>query len=310
MHVVVMGSGSLGGYYGALLARAGHHVTFVARGPHLVAMQQAGLRVESAAEEPFSRPVHALSTPVAETGADLVLFTVKTYDTPEAAERVRPALGPRSVVLTLQNGVDNGDALAAALGRERVLEGVVYVEAAVKAPGVVAHLGGTRRVVFGEPAGGASDRCRSLLQDFRQAGWPAELSEAIKRELWSKLAFIGPFAGMSTVTDLTMGPLRESPECLGLMAQAVEEVVAVANAEGVGLPSDAVERALATLHAFPATGLSSMQRDRRAGQRLEVEALVGTVVRKGEARGVRTPVNRNLYALLAPMREGTAGRGG
>ncbi len=304
MRVLVMGSGSIGGYYGALLARADHRVTFVARGAHLDAMQQHGLRVEQADGLPFVIPVHAMSTPEPATIMDLVLFTVKAYDSEEAVQRIRPAMGPHTMVLTLQNGVDSGDVLAAALGRERVLEGAAYIEAVVKSPGVVAQLGGTQRVLFGESSGEETPRARQLLDQLREAGWNVEISPHIKRELWSKLAFISPFAAVSTITGLPMGPLRECPECLELMKESVGEVVAVGNAEGAALPPDAEERALEALRAFPATGLSSMLRDRLAGKRLEVEALVGTVVRRGKRRQVPTPVTRSLYALLAPMKEG------
>ena len=301
MRVLVMGGGSIGGYYGALLVRAGHRVTFVARGPHLDAMQRHGLRVERVDELPFVIPAHALSAPEAGTTMDLVLFTVKAYDSEEAVQHIRPAMGPDTVVLSLQNGVDSGDVLAAALGRERVLEGVAYIEAAVKSPGVVAQLGGTQRVLFGESSGEETPRARQLRDQLREAGWNVERSPHIARELWSKLAFIGPFAAVSTITGLPMGPLRERPECLELMKEAVGEVVAVGNAEGAGLPPDAEERALAAMRTFPAQGLSSMQRDRLAGQRLEVAALVGTVVRRGDRRQVATPITRSLYALLAPM---------
>jgi 2-dehydropantoate 2-reductase len=306
MKVLVMGTGGVGGYFGGLLARAGHDVSFIARGAHLEAMQGRGLTIESVTEPTFTLQVQAHPAPPAGVTADLVMFCVKNYDTQEAVNIISPAVGPDTVILPLQNGVDGADTLAAAFGKERVLGGVAYIEVSVREPGVIAQRGGARRILFGEMQGGPSERCDRLLEEFQAAGWVSEHSVHIKRELWSKLIFIAPFAGMNTVTALAAGPLREAPATRELLRAAVAEGEAVGNAEGAGLPIDAVDRALATLDAFPETGLTSMYRDRLGGKRLESGFLVGSIVRRGELHGIPTPVMSTLESLLAPMADGNA----
>jgi 2-dehydropantoate 2-reductase len=305
MNVLVMGAGGVGGYFGALLARLGHRVTVIARGPHLDAMQRSGLRVETVIEPAFTVAVHALSGAEPNVVADLVLFTVKSYDTDEGIARIRTAVGPRTTILTLQNGVDSGESLAAAFGWERVLEGVVYIESHVGAPGVIAQIGGPRRVIFGRRAGNG-EREIELLHSFTEAGWNAELSEAILRDLWTKLCFIGPFAAANTITGLSAERMCLVERCERLVQMVMAEFAAVSAAEGAGLPADAVETAMDRFRGFK--GMSSMLRDRAGGKRLESEALVGSTVRRGTARGIPTPVTESLYSLLTPMRDGGADR--
>ena len=306
MKVLVMGTGGVGGYFGGLLARAGHDVTFIARGAHLEAMQGRGLVIKSVAEPAFTLQVQAHPAPPEGVTADLIMFCVKNYDTQEAVKIIGPAVGPDTVILPLQNGVDGADALAAAFGKERVLGGVAYIEVSVREPGVIAQRGGARRILFGEMNGSTSERSDLLFKEFEAAGWLVERSAHIKRDLWSKLIFIAPFAGMNTVTGLAAGPLRETQATRQLLSLAIAEGEAVGNAEGAGLPSDAVGRALATLDAFPATGLTSMYRDRLAGKRLESDVLVGSIVRRGERHGIPTPVMSMMESLLAPMANGNA----
>jgi 2-dehydropantoate 2-reductase len=306
MKVLVMGTGGVGGYFGGLLARAGHDVAFIARGAHLKAIQERSLTIESVVEPSFPLEVQAHSAPPADFKADLIMLCVKNYDTQEAVKIIAPAVGPDTVIMPLQNGVDGADALAASFGSKHVLGGVAYIEVSVREPGVIAHRGGARRILFGEMNGGTSERCDLLLKEFESAGWLAEHSPHIKRELWSKLIFIAPFAGMNTVTALAAGPLRETPATRQLLSAAIVEGEAVGNAEGAGLPPDAVSRALAALDAFPATGLTSMYRDRLSGKRLESDVLVGSIVRRGEKHGIPTPVMSILESLLKPMANGDA----
>lgn len=304
MRVLVMGAGGVGGYFGALLARAGHPLSVIARGPHLDAMRERGLRVESAVEPPFTVEVDASDAAPPGLEADLVLFTVKSYDAADAIERIRPAVGPDTAALTLLNGASSGDALAAAFGRERALDGVVYIESYVKAPGVIAQDGGPRRVVFGRRDGNG-ERERTLLAAFEGAGWNVELADEILAPVWQKLVFIGPFAAINTVTGLRGAQLGSSEECCALAHAMMREYADVARAGGVPLPDDAADVALERFRGF--AGLSSMTRDRIAGKRLESDALVADVARRGRALGVPTPVTDALAALLAPMADGGAG---
>lgn len=305
MHVLVMGSGGVGGYFGALLARAGHEVSFIARGQHLDAINSRGLTVNSVVEPPFTINAKAMDS-IPQKPVNLILFTVKSADTAAAIQLIKPAVSEATAILTLQNGVDSVDELASRFGQARVLGGVAYLEVAISDPGTISQKGGPRRIIFGELESSATGRCENFLKEFQNAGWLAELSTNIKRDLWSKLAFIAPFAGVNTVTGLPAKVLRESPDSRSLIRNAMSEVVAVANSEDADMSTDAVEKAIATLDAFPPLGLSSMYRDRIAGKPLELEALIGTVIRRGMMRSVSTPTLSTIHALLTPMATGNA----
>ena len=303
MNVLVMGAGGVGGYLGALLARDGHRVTVIARGPHLDAIQQRGIRVETAAEPDFVVPVHALPAPEPGVAADLVLFAVKSYDTAEAIDRIRPAVGRGSTVLTVMNGVASGEQLAAAFGAERVLDGLIYIETYIGRPGVIVQAGGPRRVVFGNRNGPNGAREQALLGAFASAGWTAELSPHVLGDLWSKLSYIGPFAAVNTLTGLGSDALCAQPQCGQLLRGLVEEYAAVGNAEGARLDPSIVDITMQRMSASIAS-MSSMLRDRSAGKRLELHGLVGDVIRRGEARGVSTPIANTVHCLLAPLQDG------
>lgn len=303
MNVLVMGAGGVGGYFGALLARAGHQLSVVARGPHLEAMRRNGLTVETAVEANFTVPVHAYTGPAPGGKADLVLFAVKSYDAADAIERIRPAVGPDTVILTLLNGVGSGSLLAGHFGPDRVLDGVVYIESYVQRPGVIAQAGGPRRVVFGR-RGGNRERERRLLSDFEAAGWNAALAEDILTPMWEKLTFIGPFAAVNTVTGLRAEMLCARTECEQLVHAMMAEYAAVGRAEGARLAEDAADAALERLRGF--AGLSSMLRDRMAGKRIEADALIGDVVRRAREHVVPAPITGTMHCLLAPMADGGA----
>ena len=303
MNVLVMGAGGVGGYFGALLARAGHDVTVVARGPHLDAIKRHGLRVESAIEPSFAVAVDAVGAVEPGYEAALVLFAVKTYDLDEAARVIEPAVGAGTAVLAMQNGIGSGERLAERFGPERVLEAAVYVEAHVGSPGLIVHELRRGRVVFGR-RGGNGGREATLVETLRDAGWGTELSPNILGTLWAKLMFLGPVAALGTVTGLSAGRLCSQDASAALLEAVVAEYAAVGAADGAGLPADAAATAMELVRGF--AGMTSMERDRLAGRRLESDALVSAVVRRGAAHGVPTPLTASLDALLAPMREGGA----
>ena len=305
MKVMVMGAGGVGGYLGALLARAGHRVTVLARGAHLDALQQDGLRIESTVENAFTVPVRALPAPEAGQLTDLVMVAVKAYDLDDAIARVRPAVGSDTTVLTLLNGVESGEKLAASFGPARVLDGVMYIESFIKSPGVIAQTGGPRRVVFGNRSGPNGERENALLSAFSEAGWNVELTDNILGSLWSKFAYLGPFAAVNTVTGLGSARLCSTDVCSRLMETVVSEYIAVGNAEGADLSPDTLETVMGRYRGS-IVSMTSMLRDRVAGKRIESEALVGSVVRRGRALGVPTPTTEHLYCLLAPMAQGNA----
>ena len=306
MKVLVMGTGGVGGYFGGLLARAGNEVKFIARGSHLSAIKANGLTIESVVEPTFTLNIDASAAPPLDYTADLIMFCVKNYHTKESAELIRPAVGECTTILPLQNGVDSADILSAFFGAERVIGGLAYIEVSVSAPGVISQRGGARKVIFGELNNGSPERCEIFLNNFREAGIVVEHSTLIKQALWSKLIFISAFAGLNTITGLAAGQLRESPLARDVLKSAISESILVGNAEGAGLPQEALENTLNTLDSFPEHGLTSMYRDRLAGNRLESSELVGSIVRRGEIHGIKTPTMHFIESLISPMADGNA----
>jgi 2-dehydropantoate 2-reductase len=291
-----MGAGAVGGYFGALLYRGGLDVTLIARGRHLEAIQASGLRIKSAQGD-LTVPAKAVGDPGAVGPVDLILFCVKSYDTESAAHQCLPMVQEGTAVLSLQNGLDNEERIAMVVGGEKVLGGVAYIGAGVSEPGVIVHTA-EGRIVFGEMRGGISERVQRLEQTFRDVGFPAELSSNIQAILWGKLCWNAAFNALNTLVGGDVRVLVERPETRRLARQVMEEVRAVAIANGVLLSADLAERLLAWTDAAAGAMKTSTRQDLEAGKRLEVEALNGVVVRKGEAAGVPTPLNFTLYALL------------
>ncbi|MBI2872010.1 MAG: 2-dehydropantoate 2-reductase [Chloroflexi bacterium] len=300
MKVAVMGTGGVGGFYGGLLARAGNSVTFIARREHLRAIREKGLSVQGV-KKSFAVRAPATDDPASVGPVDLVLLAVKTYHNPEVLPRLKPLVGPETVVLSLQNGVENGAEMARVLGEAPVMVGCVYIAATITGPGTIAQSGGSLRVVFGEPRGGRSARGQRLLKTFQEAGWPAELSERVTRDVWTKQVFIGAFAGVSSVARLPIGVLRQCQESRSLLRETAAETAAVGNSQGADLPPGAEARAMDVVDSFPPTTTSSMLRDIQEGKPIELEAMLGSTVRLGAQAGIPTPVNSALYRALKPL---------
>jgi 2-dehydropantoate 2-reductase len=305
MRVLVVGAGGVGGFFGARLARAGVPVTFLARGAHLAAMQRDGLRVRSAADGEWVVKVDAVAGLTGRPPADAVLFCVKSFDTETAAAAIRPAVGPDTAVVSLQNGVDNEDTLARVLGPGHAVGGVAYVFAGIESPGVIVHrlLG---RVVFGELDGRPSPRLERLREAFAAGGIPAEVVPDIRQRLWQKYLMISAQAGMTALVRAPIGVIRAVPETWRMYRSIVEELAALARASGVALPADTVDAVLKTAEGLAPEALSSLHDDLAQGRRLELEALHGHAVRLGERLGVPTPTVSAVYAALKPH---AAGRG-
>lgn len=303
MGIVVMGAGGTGGYFGAKLARAGEDVTFVARGAHLDAIRAGGLRVRSAVDGEWTVRAPAVERLEGSPPADLVLFCVKSFDTEAAAAVIRPAVGPATGVLSIQNGVDNEDKLARLLGPGHVLGGVAQVFATIEAPGVISHvfLG---RILFGEMDGRQSDRARAFLGACQRASIPAEMVPDVRQALWEKYVYLTAQAGMTALTRCPAGVIRQLPETRRLYRLLLEEVAALARAAGVGLEAGIVDRYMGFLDTVGAGAYSSLHSDLTHGKRLELEALHGHAVRLGERHGVPTPTLFAVYAALKPYVDG------
>ena len=307
MNIAVMGAGSVGGYFGGMLARGGNKVTLIARGPHLQQMMQHGLRMDT------SQGMFTLNCPsdiaatdnTASVGpVDLILLTVKTYQNPEAVAAMKPMAGPNSAILCLQNGMDSYRAVGDSLGLEKVLPGAAYIEASVPSPGVVKQTGNVVRIVFGELDGVETTRSRQILSAFRESGVDAQLSPDIRASLWTKFLFIATMAGVTTTSRRTMAELMPQPEWRHVVDGCLREIEGVGRAAGVNLAGDIVVNTMRYIDDELANLGASMHADIMAGRPLELEALNGAVVRAGQAAGVSTPINNVIYALLKPYAAG------
>jgi 2-dehydropantoate 2-reductase len=309
MRIVVMGAGGTGGYFGAKLARGGEDVTFVARGAHLAAIREHGLRVRSASEGDWTVRAPAVERIDGLPPAELVLFCVKSFDTESACEIVRPLVGPETGVLSVQNGVDNEDTLARVLGAGHVMGGVAQVFTTIEEPGVIRHtLYG--RIIFGEMDGRESERARAFLAACGRAGIPAGMTRDIRRALWEKYVFLAAQAGLTALTRCPAGVIRRLPETRRMYRLLLEEMAALGDAVGAGLDDGIVDRSMALLDALGANAYTSLHHDLTHGKRLELEALHGHAVRLGERHGIATPMLFAVYAALSPYRDGAPSRSG
>ncbi len=301
MRVVVLGAGAVGCYFGGMLARGGHEVVLVGRGVHVDAVNARGLRIETAAFDEVV-PVAASTDPAAAAGADVVLVCVKSSDSHEAANALaphlpRPDAGPGTdrpeggpIVLSLQNGLDNADRIAAVLGRP-VLPAVVYVATEMAGPGHVRHHGRGELVV---ETGVAATRLR---EEFAPAGIPLHLVPDVRVALWAKLAANCGWNALSAVTDRPYGWLAEVDGMPEVVADAVAECRAVAAADGVEVPGSLFEDVASLAHSM-AGQRSSTAQDLARRRPSEIDHLNGYVARRGAELGVPTPVNRALLALV------------
>jgi 2-dehydropantoate 2-reductase len=303
MKIVIVGSGGVGGYFGARLARAGEDVTFVARGAHLQAIREHGMRIRSAVDGEWSVQANAVATLEGHAPADIVLLCVKSYDTEQAAELIRPVVGEHTAILSLQNGIDNEGKLARLYGDDRVLGGVAYIFANIEAPGVIAHhqLG---RIVFGRFDGQASDRAAAFADACNRAGITAEISRDIRKTLWEKYVFLVALAGTTTVTRLPVAFIREVPETRRLWQQQIDELLALAEADGAALDAEVKARCVRLMESLAPGNYSSLYQDLMNGKRLELDTLHGYATRLGENFGVSTPTLFAVYAALRPYLDG------
>ena len=293
--------------FGARLAAAGSDVHFLARGESLATLRDRGLRVESVLGDVSlaAGETQATDDPGDIGPSDVVLFTVKSYDTDAAAEQLAPLLRDDTAVISLQNGIDNEERLAARIGPEHVVGGVAYLFAHRAGPGHIRHTGGPARILFGELSGERSPRTEAFLGECQRAGITAEIAPDIRVALWAKFVFICAQAGLTAASRQPIGIIRETAETWELFRRVLEEVAAVGRAEGVVFPDELVAKHQDFALGLEAHGRSSMYDDLAAGRRLELEALLGEVVRRGARAGVPTPVSDVLYGLLLPSAAAT-----
>lgn len=300
MRIAVVGAGGVGGGYGAALAHAGADVTFIARGAHLAAMKERGLKVESARGNTHLSPTQATDDPRTVGPVDVVLFCVKLWDVESAGEQIKPMVGPNTAVIPLQNGIDASERLIPILGAPAVMGGVANLSATLAAPGVIRQTGTVFRMPFGELDGTVSPRAEAFAAMCKKAGIDGVLSPNILSDLWMKFILLASNAGIMAVTRLPIGKLRDDPDIAALFLAAYHEVAAVGRARGIKLPKNAVELVLNFNRVSPPELMASMAVDLLRGNRIELPWLSGKVVELGRQLGVPTPVHTLLYATLKP----------
>lgn len=276
MKIAVFGAGALGCYFGGRLLQAGHDVSFVARGAHLNALRGSGMFIESALGDAHLASVHATSDPAQVGEVDLVLFLVKLYDTDEAARSLAPLLGEKTAVVTFQNGVDGWERIGNAIGAERVLGGIAYIFADVRAPGVVRHNGSLAKLVFGELDGSPSQRSMALEAALKGADVDAQLVDDVQVKIWEKFVVLSALSGVTALTRLPIGAVLADEHCASLFKQALEETASVGWRKCEGLAPDIAERQMAFAQALPYGMRASMLDDLERGKRLELVDLSPT----------------------------------
>lgn len=309
MRIAVFGTGAVGGYFGGRLAEAGESVTFIARGRTLAALKSHGLRVSSILGDFTVAPAMATDDPASVGPVDLVLVGVKAWQVPEVALAVRPLLGPASVVVPLQNGIEAAEQLQQVLGAEPILGGLCRILAWLEGPGQVRHAGLTPSIAIGELDGSLSPRVERVRQALRAAkGVTVETPRDIKTALWGKLMFIAAVGAVGAASRAPAGTFRSLPETRGLLAAVAGEVLALARASGAALGDEAVDKILAAVDSLPEIATSSMQRDLMEGRPSELDAQLGAVVRLAREKGVAVPTTSALFAALLPLERKARGQ--
>lgn len=307
MRFAILGSGAVGGYFGALLANGGQDVAFLARGAHLEAMRGHGLQVKSAALGDMLIHAPADSDPARIGPVDVVILAVKAYDNDTALPMLTPLLGPDTVVLTLQNGIDSADQVAAVVGESRVLAGTTYVATALEGPGLIVQTGSHRSIIFGEAFGDRS-RISPRVQAIADVLAPANIQVTAVADgrvpVWDKFVYLAPFSGFTGAARLPIGEIWKHPHVREMFYAASREIVAIAEAEGVRISADRFQTLEQYMDNIPPSTRSSLLIDLEFGKRIEVEALQGAAVRRAATHGIAVPIMSTLYATLKAWERG------
>ena len=311
MRFAILGSGAVGGYFGAQLAKAGQDVTFIARGAHLDAIRQTGLEVKSAKLGDFTVRAAAESDTARVGPVDVAIVSVKAYDNPTALPMLKPLIGPDTVVLTLQNGVDSTDEVAAIVGKEHVLGGTTYVATALEGPGLIVQTGVHRSIIFGEVFGlpdvasaksGDVSRITPRVQAIADVLAAADIQVTpvadARIPIWDKFVYLVAFSGFTGASRLAIGHIWKYPHVQEMFYAASREIAAIAKAEGVTISENRFETLREYMANIPPSTRSSLLIDLEQGKRIEVEALQGAAVRRAAKHGLPVPIVSTLYAVL------------
>jgi 2-dehydropantoate 2-reductase len=307
MRIAIMAAGAVGGYFGARLHEAGHDVAFIARGRHLDAIRQSGLKIESVLGDLHLKNVNATDDPAGVGPVDIVIFAVKLWDTEKAGEQTRPLVGPHTCVITLQNGVDSVERLTPILGADHVVGGTTHVVTVMPEPGVIRHTSKFAKLTCGFPDRRNDRNLQTFVVAAQAAGIEAILSDDIERDRWQKFIFLAGTSGVTASTRHPLGPIMADPDTRAFFRKVMQEVYEIARAKGVAIAEDFVDSQMTFADSISPTTKASQLNDLEAGNRLELDWLAGKVVSLGRELGVPTPANEAVYAVLKLHRFGRKG---
>lgn len=305
MKIACMGSGGVGGYFGARLQQGCHDVTFIARGRHLAAIRKDGLTLESTHGN-ANLKVRAVEQP-AEIGGpvDIVMFGVKLWDTEGAAQQIKPIVGPETQVIPFQNGVESIDRLRKFFPETSVMGGSAYIASRISRPGTIEHIGQMARLQFGALVPSQRPTAEKFLAACKESKLNAELTDDIVRANWEKFVFLVALSSVTAASRAPLGAIRADPDLHWMLEQAMRETWAVGRARGVKLAEDYIETRMKFAETLPAEMKASMAHDLEAGGKLEAPWLCGAVARMAREAGLEAPVNRAVYAALKPFVNGS-----
>ncbi len=304
MKIAVMAAGAVGGYFGGKLALAGHDVSFIARGSHAAAIRQHGLRINSVHGDFVVENARVTDDPSTVGPVDVILFAVKLWATAQAAEQCKPLLGPETMVIPLQNGVDAIDVLSGILGAQHVGGGIAKISAVIAEPGLIKHVSDFASIEFAEADSQPSDRTAAFLSACKEAGFDAEIARDIVKSLWLKFIFLAALSAITTAARHPIGPIIDCQEGRNAFRVNMRETIEIGRKLGVNLPDETLERLMKFITSLPPTMKASQLADLEAGNRLEAPWLTGAICRMGREIGIETPVNDALYAVLRPFIDG------
>jgi 2-dehydropantoate 2-reductase len=300
MNIVVIGAGGVGGYFGGKLAKAGFDVTFIARGKHLEAIKNNGLQVKSILGDFIVHP--KVTDAISEIkNPDLIILGVKSWQVLEVAKELKPIITKDTMVLPLQNGADNADKLRSVLPKEHVLAGLCKIVSKVEAPGIINHFTFEPEIVFGEYDNNKTERAKQLKTVFDKAYFKNTRSDNIHLDIWKKFLFIGTISGIGAITRAVFGVMREQEGIRKIIYETAKEMVAIANAKGIGLTQLDIEMIVKVIDSLDYNTTASMQRDIMEGKPSELENFNGYIVNQGKMLGIETPTNAFIYHCLLPQ---------
>lgn len=304
MRIVVIGTGGVGGYFGARLTEAGENVTFVARGAHLEAIKSRGLTVYSALGDMHLKDVQCTENTRDIGHADIVMIAVKLWATDEAIQTAKPLLGKNTGIISFQNGILAEESLIAAYSSQHAMGGVANIAALIEEPGVIRHNGNMASLAFGELSNTQSERAQLLLTACSRANIKAEIPDDINRAIWEKYIRLVTMSAMTTLCRMPIGPIRDEVHTRNLLSQILVEIIDVGKAKGLKFSDNVLQEQLDIIDGYPPSMVASMCGDLRRGYPLEVPWFSGTIVRLGKELNIPTPANGFVYAALKLFEHG------